>query len=175
MKDLIINSFYFNNIQTLNSILNYSKVHYEFEFNETVFKKFIEILLYNNILIKNNEEFILSAEGRILLDSNLYYYRHIIFNFIRNKIYNKNYRLEEKRKELEILRLYLMKHKKQACFICKKKLPLFLLEITHLKLRCLLKKQEILDRNVVEFFCKHCHILYNRGFLAIYNNKLYIL
>lgn len=53
------------------------------------------------------------------------------------------------------------------CIICNKKLLLCLLETSHLKLRCILNKNEINDKNIVEFMYSYCHKLYDNGLLRV--------
>jgi len=43
-----------------------------------------------------------------------------------------------------------------------------------LKPRCILNKNEINDKNIVEFMCRYCHNLYDNGFLSVYNGLLQV-
>jgi hypothetical protein len=75
--------------------------------------------------------------------------------------------MKEVREEQQSMRRHLVANKEHTCIICDKKLPLCLLETAHLKPRCLLNAIEKNDKNVVEFMCRYCHSLYDKGFLAV--------
>ncbi len=70
------------------------------------------------------------------------------------------------------LRDFLIKHKKHECIICDKRLPLCLLEAAHIKPLSILSKKEENNYNVVEFMCRYCHILYDRGLIGVNNSVL---
>lgn len=175
MKDYIINSFIFNEKNTLNDIYNYIKLRYDKSVELNNIKIKLTNLVKNNIIIIYNKIYELSKEGNVILNDYKYYYSKIIINFFIK--YNKNhkkYQLKEIREEQQKLRKYLIDNKEPICIICDKKLPLCLLETAHLKPRCLLNNKERNDKNIVEFMCRYCHNLYDNGFLAVYNRLLYV-
>ena len=133
----------------------------------------IKSLIRNSVLLKVNEYYVLTEKGNVVKNDNIYYHSKIIFNFLKkhSKIYKK-YELREIRQEQQSLRKYLIENKEQICITCKKYLPLDLLETAHLKPRCLLKKYELYDKNIVEFMCRYCHKLYDSGFIGITNGEL---
>ena len=178
MKNFIINSFFLQDKNTLNDVYNYIKLRYKNTVEINDIKPYLIILIKKNILFLNDTNYELSQEGNIILDDHKYYYSKIIIKFYKkyNK-YNKNhkkYELKEIRREQQALRNYLINNKQHICIVCDKNLPLCLLETAHLKPRCLLNCHEKHDKNVVEFMCRYCHVLYDNGFLAIYNGLLYV-
>ena len=70
------------------------------------------------------------------------------------------------------LESYLIANKQHRCILCDKELPLCLLETAHIKPRCILNNTEMNDINVVEFMCRYCHNLYDRGFLGVHKGIL---
>lgn len=173
MKDYIINSFIINDNNTILDIYNYIKYRYNnlVEINDV--KKEITWLVKSEIIYCNNNRYILTDEGRVILNDNIYYYSKIIIRFYRK--YNKKrikYEIREVRQEQQFLRNYLINNKEHSCIICDKILPLCLLETAHIKPRCLLNLYDKCDKNVVEFMCRYCHNLYDNGFLAVYKGLL---
>lgn len=80
------------------------------------------------------------------------------------------------RSESSKLRRYLLQQYKTHlngchCSMCFSKLPECLLEVAHLKPRNTMKTDELLDFNNVEFMCRLCHILYDRGHISVNNNS----
>lgn len=53
------------------------------------------------------------------------------------------------------------------CSMCLKKYPLSLLDTAHLKPRHTLHQNELKELNNIEFMCKICHNLYDRGNISI--------
>lgn len=174
MDKNIINSFIYNTSNNLEDIYLYLQNHTKIIYKKNLIKKNIKKLIKKHILYINNNYYFLTDEGKIILNDYIIYYQRIIKKFWKKKIYIKLFELKEKRKEQASLRKYLINNKKHICFICKKKLPLCLLETAHIKPRCLLKNIELVDYNVVEFMCKYCHCLFDNGFITIYNNKLLV-
>ena len=173
MKDYIINSFIINDNNTILDIYNYIKYRYNdlVEINDV--KKEITWLVKSEIIYCNNNRYILTDEGRVILNDNIYYYSKIIIRFYKK--YNKNhikYQIREVRREQQVLRNYLINNKEHLCIICDKTLPLCLLETAHIKPRCILNLYDKYDKNVVEFMCRYCHNLYDNGFLAVYKGLL---
>ena len=178
MQDYIINSFILQDNKTLIDIYEYIKLRYEKLVEINNIKTELTNLIKNNIIFFHNKIYKLTEEGNVILNHHKYYYSKIIIKFYKkyNK-YNKNhkkYELKEIRREQQSLRNYLINNKQHICIVCDKKLPLCLLETAHLKPRCLLNCHEKHDKNVVEFMCRYCHVLYDNGFLAIYNGLLYV-
>lgn len=173
MKDYIINSFIINDNNTILDIYNYIKYRYNnlVEINDV--KKEISWLVKSEIIYCNNNRYILTDEGRVILNDNIYYYSKIIIRFYKK--YNKKrikYEIREVRQEQQFLRNYLINNKEHSCIICDKILPLCLLEAAHIKPRSLLNSYDKCDKNVVEFMCRYCHNLYDNGFLAVYKGLL---
>lgn len=173
MKDYIINSFIINDNNTILDIYNYIKYRYNnlVEINDV--KKEITWLVKSEIIYCNNNRYILTDEGRVILNDNIYYYSKIIIRFYKK--YNKKrikYEIMEVRQEQQFLRNYLINNKEHSCIICDKILPLCLLEAAHIKPRCLLNLYDKSDKNVVEFMCRYCHNLYDNGFLSVYKGLL---
>jgi hypothetical protein len=117
----------------------------------------------NNIIFYQDTNYILTEKGNVVLNDHKYYYSKVIYKFFNNK----KYQLKEVREEQQSMRRHLIANKEHTCIICDKKLPLCLLETAHLKPRCLLNAIEKNDKNVVEFMCRYCHSLYDKGFLAV--------
>jgi hypothetical protein len=172
MDNHIINSFIYNKTNLLNDIFLYLKRYYSILDINSVCKE-IKYLIKNSLLIEKNRLYNLTEEGNVVKNDNIYYHSKIIFNFMKrySNIYKK-YQLKEIRHEQQFLRKYLIKNRNQICIICNKYLPLELLETAHLKPRYLLNKNELYDKNVVEFMCRYCHKLYDSGFIGIKNSEL---
>jgi hypothetical protein len=171
----IINSFIFSKYNNFESILNYIEKHYNRPIIIVDIKKELTRLLKNDIIKFENNDYYLTDEGNVILNDNKYYNSKIIINFYKrySKIH-KRYELKEKRLEQEALRKYLIENRENKCIICSKKLPLCLLETAHIKPRCILNKDEMMDNNIVEFMCRYCHTLYDKGYIGVDNNILYI-
>jgi hypothetical protein len=175
MKDYIINCFILQDNNTLLDIYSYIKFRYDNLVEINDIKTELAKLIKNNIIFLNKKNYELSNEGNVILNDIKYYYSRIIIKFYKK--YSKNnikYELREIRQEQKQLRNYLIANKKQICIICEKKLPLCLLETAHLKPRCILNYDEKNDKNIVEFMCRHCHSLYDNGFLSVYNGMLQV-
>ena len=54
-----------------------------------------------------------------------------------------------------------------SCSLCCQKFPNELLDMAHLKPRYILSPAEKMNINNVEFMCKLCHSIYDRGFVGI--------
>ena len=99
---------------------------------------------------------------------NLMYY-----NFSRISYYSqdtrryKSYRPEQKK-----LRKYLIDNKEMKCIICQRNLPHYLLECAHIKPRCLSSNKERIDFNIVNWMCRNCHKIYDKGDIGITNGEL---
>ena len=59
-----------------------------------------------------------------------------------------------------------------CCSLCCQNLPIELLDMAHLKPRCVLTPTEKMNINNVEFMCKLCHSIYDRGFVGINRNGI---
>ena len=171
MDNTIILTFNFFNNPSFNDIFNYCN---RFEDNsKKVVQKYINNLVKNNILTHN---YILTKEGKYILNQlNIYYQRIIINSYRKYKIKSdKKYALKEIRLEQQKLRNHLISNCSNMCVLCEKKLPYFLLETAHIKPRCLLNYYDKHDYNNVIFLCRLCHVIFDKGYLGIYNNQLLI-
>jgi predicted restriction endonuclease len=82
--------------------------------------------------------------------------------------------LSSKKPEMQRLRNHLIKKYNNDilgnhCSMCLKNYPLSLLDTAHLKPRYTLEGNELHELNNVEFMCKICHNLYDRGSISIDN------
>jgi hypothetical protein len=175
MNNFIINSFIYNNYNTIDSIYKYIKLKSKLiiEFNDI--KNELNNLIKNKILLFDSNNYQLTEKGSIILNDHIYYYAIYIINFLKK--YSKKYTiytLKKIRLEQKKLRLYLINNKKHQCILCDKKLPLCLLETAHIKPHCLLSSCEKNNVNIVEFMCRYCHNLYDNGYLGINNGILCI-
>ena len=171
MDNTIILTFNFFNNPSFNDIFNYCN---RFEDNsKKVVQKYINNLVKNNILTHN---YILTKEGKYILNQlNIYYQRIIINSYRKYKIKSdKKYALKEIRLEQQKLRNHLISNCSNICAFCEKKLPYFLLETAHIKPRCLLNYYDKHDYNNVIFLCRLCHVIFDKGYLSVFNNKLLI-
>lgn len=171
MDNTIILTFNFFNNPSFNDIFNYCN---RFEDNsKKVVQKYINNLVKNNILTHN---YILTKEGKYILNQlNIYYQRIIINSYRKYKIKSdKKYALKEIRLEQQKLRNHLISNCSNMCVLCEKKLPYFLLETAHIKPRCLLNYYDKHDYNNVIFLCRLCHVIFDKGYLSVFNNKLLI-
>ncbi len=71
------------------------------------------------------------------------------------------------------LRQYLINHKDSNCLICKRKFPIYLLECSHIKPRSLASNCERHDYNIVNWMCRICHKIYDKGDIGIKNSVIY--
>jgi predicted restriction endonuclease len=55
------------------------------------------------------------------------------------------------------------------CSMCLNRLPLELLDMAHLKPRYILNLDEIKNIENVQFLCKMCHSIYDRGYVSVNN------
>ena len=76
-------------------------------------------------------------------------------------------RFMSSRPEQKYLRKFLIDNFNTSCVICKKKLPPYLLECSHIKPRSLLCDNQLKDTNNVLFLCKYCHAMYDNGDIGI--------
>ena len=171
MNNTIILTFNFFNNPSINDIFNYCNRFADNSKKEV--QKNINILVKNNILTHNN---ILTKEGNYILNQlNIYYQRIIINSYRKYKIKSdKKYTLKEIRLEQQKLRNHLISNCSNTCRFCEKKLPYFLLETAHIKPRCLLNYYDKHNYNNVIFLCRLCHVMFDKGYLSVLNNKLLI-
>jgi len=177
MNDNIINSFIFKDKNTEKDIYNYIKFRYDKSIEINNIRNELSKLIKNNIIfLHNDNNYVLSNIGNVVLNDNIYYYSRIIASFFKkyNSKYNKKYKLTEIREEQQKFRKYLIENRKHKCIICDKTLPLCLLETAHIKPRFLLKFNEINDINIVELMCRYCHKLYDDGLLSICDGFLQV-
>ena len=78
-----------------------------------------------------------------------------------------NNRLMSSRPEQKKLRNYLIKNKQPICIICQKEYPLYVLECAHIKPRSLSTWEERYDYNIVNWMCRNCHKIYDKGTIGI--------
>lgn len=171
MDNTIILTFNLFNNPSFNDIFNYCN---RFSDNsKKVIQKYINDFVKNNILTHN---YILTKEGKYILNQlNIYYQRIIINSYRKYKIKSdKKYTLKEIRTEQQKLRNHLISNCSNICAFCEKKLPYFLLETAHIKPRCLLNYDEKHNYNNIIFLCRFCHVIFDKGYLGIYNNQLLI-
>jgi hypothetical protein len=175
IPNLIINFFILSDFGNLNDFYKYIKQRYNESISINEIKNELSKLIRNKIIYNENNIYKLTDKGIVILNDNKYYYSRIIINFFKKYSKNtKKYELKEIRLEQQKLRTFLIDTKEHKCIICRKKLPLCLLETAHLKPRFLLSYIEKNDNNIVELMCRYCHSLYDNGFLAIYKNTLQI-
>lgn len=171
MENIIILSFNFYNSPSFNKIFNYCNRFVEN--SKKIILKILNDLIKKDILIHN---YILTEKGKYILNQlNIYYIRIIIKSYKKYKIKNdKKYVLKEIRLEQQKLRNYLISNYPNICSFCKNKLPYFLLETAHIKPRCLLNYYEKNNYNNVIFLCRLCHVIFDKGYISIFNNKLLV-
>ena len=87
---------------------------------------------------------------------------------------DKKYALKEIRLEQQKLRNHLISNYPSICVFCEKKLPYFLLETCHIKPRCLLNYYDKKNYNNLIFLCRLCHVIFDKGYLGIFNNELLV-
>ena len=174
MDNYIINSFIHNKLNNSDNIFLYSK-RFDITLDKNILIDEIKSLIKKSLLINHNNNYNLTEEGLVVMNDNKYYHSKIIFNFLKkySKSYKK-YELREIREEQKKLRNYLINNKEQQCIICYKNLPQCLLEAAHIKPHCILNNSERLDYNIVEFMCRYCHKLYDKGFISIDDGMLII-
>jgi hypothetical protein len=163
MKNFIINSFILREKNSLLDMYNYIFQRYNKSVKVQEIIPHLTTFVKNNIIFYQDTNYILTEKGNVVLNDHKYYYSKVIYNFFNNK----NFQLKEVREEQQSMRRHLLANKEHTCIICDKRLPLCLLETAHLKPRCLLNAIEKNDKNVVEFMCRYCHSLYDKGFLAV--------
>lgn len=173
LETLIINSFIYNNDNSISDIFFYVS-----RFNKNITKKqvksYISILKRRKIIIELNNNYSLTNCGKIIKDDNIYYASNIIFEALKKIKLQRKYTLKEIRMEQSKLRNYLLQNKVHQCAICDKKKPSYLLETAHLKPRAILNGYELYDNNIVELMCSECHLLYDHGDIGVDNGKLKI-
>jgi len=169
----IINSFIFNESIALDDIYNYVNLFYGELLEISVVKAKLSKLIRRKLISFENNKYTLTTEGNVVLnDQKLYHVRIIIKFYKKYRKDSKKFALKEVRTEQARLRNNLKNNKEHKCVMCRKFLPLCLLETAHLKPRCSLKLPEKEDNNVCEFMCRYCHKLYDSGFLGVYNGLL---
>ncbi len=170
MENTIILAFNFYN-NSFNDIFNYCNRF--IDNSKKVVHKYINDLVKNKMLSDN---YILTNDGKYILNQlNIYYQRIIINSYRKYKIKSdKKYALKEIRLEQQNLRNHLILNCSNVCAFCEKKLPYFLLETAHIKPRCLLNNHDKNNYNNVIFLCRLCHVIFDKGYLSIFNNELLI-
>ena len=81
-------------------------------------------------------------------------------------------RFMSSRPEQRKLRNYLIKNKDKKCIICQGHHPDYLLECAHIKPRCISNSNERNDVNIVNWMCRNCHKIYDKGDIGINEGKL---
>ena len=71
------------------------------------------------------------------------------------------------RPEQRKLRKFLLDNKEKKCIICQKNHPPYLLECAHIKPRCMSNDVERLDINIVNWMCRNCHKIYDKGDIGV--------
>lgn len=178
MKNFIINSFILREKNSLLDMYNYIFQRYNKYVKIQEIIPHLTTFVKNNIIFYQDTNYILTEKGNVVLNDHKYYYSKVIYIFFNrfnrfnkfnkfNEFNDKKFQMKEVREEQQSMRRHLIANKEHTCIICDKKLPLCLLETAHLKPRCLLNAIEKNDKNVVEFMCRYCHSLYDKGFLAV--------
>ena len=91
------------------------------------------------------------------------------------KYYSHNpKRCKSSRPEQKKLRNYLENNKEKKCIICQKNLPHYVLECAHIKPRSVCNFNERYDFNVVNWMCRNCHIIFDRGGIGVMEGELLI-
>ena len=176
MDNEIILVFNFFNNPSFDKIFNYCNRFSDNSRKEV--QKIIKKLVKNNNLKQNDltRNYVLTIEGKYILNQLNIYYKRIIIAFYRK--YNitnyKKYALKEIRTEQNKLINYLKNNYPNICSFCDKRLPYFLLETAHIKPRYLLQDCEKLNYNNVIFLCRYCHVIFDKGLISVHNNKLLI-
>ncbi len=88
------------------------------------------------------------------------------------KRYFSSIRPEYYKLRKNLLEKYINHYKHCHCSLCSQNFPIELLDMAHLKRRCVLSPTEKMDVNNVEFMCKLCHSIYDRGFVGINGNGI---
>jgi hypothetical protein len=129
---------------------------------------FLFLFFVKNSKIESKINFIF----RFLIDH--YKKMNFIFTHVKNniKIGNNLHFSSSVLVSQNRLREFLIKNKNHECIICDKRLPLCLLEAAHLKPLSILSKREENNYNIVEFMCRYCHTLYDRGLIGVNNSVL---
>ena len=83
-------------------------------------------------------------------------------------------RFKSNRPEHRRLRTYLEKNKEKKCIICQRNLPHYTLECAHIKPRIFCSYQEKYDYNVVNWMCRNCHVIFDRGGIGVDDGKILI-
>ena len=65
------------------------------------------------------------------------------------------------------IRKYLLENKEQKCIICQKNHPPYLLECAHIKPRALADSVEKNDYAIVNWMCRNCHKIYDKGDISV--------
>ena len=76
------------------------------------------------------------------------------------------------RPEHNKLRNLLIKNKERKCIICQMHHPDYLLECAHIKPRCISDNKERNDINIVNWMCRNCHKIYDKGDIGINEGQL---
>jgi hypothetical protein len=169
----IINSFINSKLNTSKTIHNYIKCHT----NDITINldKELKELTHSSILSRKNNIYILTKKGFGIMNHHIKYNINKIISFYRKyKNRKAKYVLTKYREEQCKMRQYLINNKQHMCILCSKKLPLCLLDTAHIKPYCLLNNFEKQDTNNVEFMCKYCHVLYDKGFIGINKGNINI-
>lgn len=167
----IINSFINSKVNTYDSIYYYINCHTD-NTNHNLDRELKE-LTKSTIINNNNGKYSLTKVGFEIMNNHIKYHITKIINFYRK--YKKNsskFVLVKYREEQHKMRQYLINNKDHICILCNKRLPLCLLDTAHIKPYCLLNKNEKQDTNNIEFMCKYCHILFDRGHIGIFNGDI---
>ncbi len=82
-------------------------------------------------------------------------------------------RFSSYRPEHKKLRTYLEKNKQPVCIICQQNLPPYILECAHIKPRTICNDTERLDIGVVNWMCRNCHKIYDKGDIGVFNGRLF--
>lgn len=84
------------------------------------------------------------------------------------------YQMFSSRPEHPNLKNNLIKRKDKECLICKIDRPVYLLECAHIKPRKEANIKERNDNSIVNWMCRNCHIIYDKGDISINKSKIII-
>ena len=178
MQKYIINSFILKYTQTVNQVYNYVLTRYNDKLIISELLHELRKLCRENILFFDSPNYGLTEKGNYILNDTKYFYARQIVEYLRKCVLrNRSTKLasREIREEQQKLRDYLVANKLKRCILCCKRLPLCLLETAHLVPRCLIKPDERMDTNLVEFMCRYCHTLYDSGLLGVDSGGLLVV
>lgn len=173
----ILFAFNIKKTLSLNDIVNYCNRFKESD-NIIIIKKNIqELIKYKYINNNNNNNnYTLTEKGINALNgyNNEYIYIIVCFYKKYKKINSKIFTIKETRPEQQSLRKQLLLNNPHCCFLCLNRFPECCLEAAHIKPRNRIEDSDKNNINNVILLCRICHILFDKGYLTIYNDKVLV-